>query len=107
METNAGRQIEAVGGTPGAEDKPCRRAGVLECDVREELLVYVPQEHTAVALNASARAVWELCQGTASVDDIAAALGERLGVPADALRPDVREAVDRLRSFGLLVPRKA
>jgi hypothetical protein len=88
-----------------AHDTPRRLAGLLECDVRDELLVYIPQSGTAVALNGSARAVWDLCRGDSSVAVIADSLGQRFGVPAGALLPDVIEAVDRLRGFGLLTER--
>jgi len=87
-----------------APDPPRRTAGVLECDVREELLVYVPAGDRAVALNASARAVWELCEGQQSLAEIAETLGRRFGVPGEALLPDVRQAVGQLRAFGLLAP---
>jgi hypothetical protein len=90
---------------PAPDGVPLERvAGVFECEVLDELLVYRPGTEMVVALNASARAIWEHCQERASVAGIAAALGERLGVPGEALLPDVREAVDRLREFGLLSP---
>ncbi len=76
---------------------------VLECDVRDELLVYVPDAGTVVALNASARAVWELCRDDTSIATIAGALAERFGLAGDAFLPDVRDAVERLRGFGLLL----
>ena len=84
-----------------------RISGLLECDVREELLVYLPHTDTAVALNGSARAVWELCRDHMTMDRIAERLGLRFGVPAEALMPDIRIAVDRLRGFGLLAEGEA
>jgi Coenzyme PQQ synthesis protein D (PqqD) len=90
-----------VGGdSPGL--RPCRVSGVVECDVRDELLVYQPASEIVVSLNASGRAIWELCHGERTVGQIAAVLAGRLSVPADALLPDVLEAVGRLRSLGLL-----
>ena len=82
--------------------RPCRISGVVECDVRDELLVYQPERETVVSLNASGRAIWELCRGERTLGEIAEALASRLSVPADALLPDVLEAVGRLQSLGLL-----
>lgn len=83
-------------------DRPRRSAGILECEVLDELLVYLPGAEVAVALNASARAVWELCQGDASLAVIADTLGQRFRLPGEALLPDVHEAVARLRDLNLL-----
>jgi hypothetical protein len=98
---------EHVGGArPAAasSDRPVRLDGGLECRVQDELLVYVPTREIAVSLNASARAVWELCQGRLSVDEITEALGSRYGVSTHLLRPDVDAAIGRLRDLGLLGP---
>jgi hypothetical protein len=101
---------EQVGGARPAgdsSDRPRRLDDVLECRVQDELLVYEPAREIAVSLNASARAVWELCQGRLSVDEIARALGSRYGVATHLLRPDVDAAIGRLRDVGLLGPRPA
>lgn len=82
--------------------RPRRMSGVVECDVRDELLVYQPAGEIVVSLNASGRAIWELCRGERTVGEIAEALAGRLSVPADALLPDVLDAVGRLESLGLL-----
>jgi hypothetical protein len=97
---------EASGTEAGPHERPAlrpyRTGGVVECDVRDELLVYEPGREIVVSLNASGRAIWELCHGERTVAEIAEALAGRLGVSADALLPDVLEAVDRLQSLGLL-----
>ena len=66
--------------------------------------MYVPDTSAAVALNTSARAVWDLCAENATVTSIADALSRRLGIPRDALLPDVRQTVEQLRGYGLLGP---
>ena len=81
--------------------------GVLECPVRDELLVYVHHGERAVALNASARAVWELCGGEHSLVEIAETLGRRFGLPGEALLEDVERAVEKLAEFGLLEAARA
>ena len=87
-----------------ATDRPRRAPGVVDCDVRDEMLVYLPAGDQVVALNASARAVWELCDGRASITEMSETLGQRLGVPGQALLSDVRRAVSRMRALGLLEP---
>lgn len=84
------------------DDRLYRIADLLECDVRGELLVYVSDTSVAVALNTSARAVWDLCVENATVASIADVLSRRLGIPKHALLPDVRQTVDQLRGYGLL-----
>ena len=91
-------------GLQSDDDRLCRIADTLECDVRGELLVYVPDTSAAVALNTSARAVWDLCAENATVTSIADAFSRRLGNPRDALLPDVRQTVEQLRGYGLLGP---
>ena len=85
------------------DERLCRIVDALECDARGELLVYVPARSVAVALNTSARAVWDLCVENVTVTSIADALSRRLGVPEHALLQDVRQAVEHLRGYGLLV----
>jgi PqqD family protein of HPr-rel-A system len=70
--------------------------------VQDELLVYDPRSERVVALNASAHAIWALCDGRRSATEVAATLGERLGMPAEALEADVGEAVAELRKTGFL-----
>jgi PqqD family protein of HPr-rel-A system len=70
--------------------------------VRDELLVYDPRSGRAVALNTSAHAIWALCDGRRSATEVAATLGERFGVPAEALEADVSQAVAELRETGFL-----
>ena len=93
-------QSAVVGDRQGL--RPRRIGGVVECDVRDELLVYQPASEIVVSLNASGRAIWELCQGERTVGEIAEALAGRLGLPADALLSDVLDAVGRLQGLGLL-----
>jgi hypothetical protein len=70
--------------------------------VLDELVVYCPEARQAVSLNPSARAIWELCDGSRTVDDICGKLNELTRAPLDLLRADVQAAIDRLESLGLL-----
>jgi hypothetical protein len=77
--------------------------GVVTSEVLDELVAYVPATSQAVSLNVSARAIWELCDGTRTVDDICSELSEPTGMPPAALRADVQAAIDQMRDLGLLI----
>jgi hypothetical protein len=65
-------------------------------------MVYVPPGETAYALNPSAAAIWTLCDGTRTVEEITEELGQCVGHSGEALLPDVIEGVARLQELGLL-----
>jgi pyrroloquinoline quinone biosynthesis protein D len=68
-------------------------------DVREEHVLLVPEG--AVRLNETAAQVLELCDGSRSLDDIAAALSQRYS-GAD-VADDVRELLGGMSERGLVV----
>jgi len=80
-----------------------RTPGVVTSEVLDELVAYVPASSQAVSLNVSARAIFELCNGTRTVDDICSELSEPTGMPPEALRADVQAAIDQMRDLGLLI----
>jgi hypothetical protein len=75
---------------------PRRAAGVIECALPDELLLHLPGSAVAITLNASARAVWELCDGRRSLAAIAGALAERFDAAAGEIPGAVRDAVQEL-----------
>jgi len=83
-------------------DRPRPVSGLVECSVQNELLLYDPRTERVVALNGSARDIWALCDGRRSAADVAATLGERLGLPPDALQGDVGRAISELHEAGFL-----
>jgi PqqD family protein of HPr-rel-A system len=83
--------------------RPRRAPDIVTSEVLDELVAYAPASSQAVSLNASARAIWELCDGTRTVDEICAELSEEAGVTAEALRGDVTDALARFRELGLVV----
>lgn len=85
--------------------QPSRLISVQEHRLGDELLIYIPRSETAHALNRSAVAIWELCDGTRTVEDISRELGQWLGHPSEALLPDVRRGIDQLCELGLLEAR--
>ena len=81
---------------------PRRVDGLLECDLPEELLLHVPGGPVAIALNASARAVWELCDGHRSIETIALDLTERFEAAPGEILAAVRDVIGELVGLQLL-----
>jgi pyrroloquinoline quinone biosynthesis protein D len=82
--------------------RPVRLIGTHEYRLGDELLVYVPDSETAHALNRSAVAIWELCDGTRTAEDISRELGQWLGCPGDALLRDTHTGIAELCELGLV-----
>lgn len=79
-----------------------RAADVQAYPLGEELLLYAPARRMAHTLNPSARAIWERCDGSNTVDEISCALATPLGLAGNDLKPDVTQAVTQLVELGLL-----
>jgi len=85
-----------------AQTKPVREPGVLHYQLFDELVLYRASTSQAASLNESARAIWELCDGTRTIEDICLELANPLGLQPDLLRGDVCNGVSRLRELGFL-----
>lgn len=75
---------------------------MMEQAVDDELILFNPATETYFTLNRSAREVWELADGTRSLDEIARDLGSRYGMSAESLRDDVTTIVDGFVEAGLI-----
>ena len=82
--------------------KPVRSPAAIYSDVLDEMVVYCPGTSQALSLNESARAIWELCDGTRTIDDICVELANATGLMPAQLREEVGGAVDRLYGLGVL-----
>lgn len=82
--------------------RPRRASNVREYPLGDELLVYAPEGARAHALNVSARAIWMLCDGTRSTEDIVATLAGELECPPETIASDVTAALERLLALGLV-----
>jgi hypothetical protein len=93
-----------------AESYPkARRLGLRTESILDELLVYDLERKKAHCLNRTAAVVWELADGTRSIEAIAREVAVRAGIGED---PDVvRFCLEQLRRQGLLelpdAPRRA
>ena len=64
--------------------------------------MYNSERDEVSALNQTATEIWELCDGTRDVAQVAGVLAERYGVEPALLLPDVATLVEALRARGLL-----
>jgi PqqD family protein of HPr-rel-A system len=76
--------------------------GVLGKDLGDEYLFYDATHEQVHVLNATARAIYLLCDGKASVSEIVDRFGARFAVDGPTARRDVEETLERLRSLGLV-----
>lgn len=82
---------------------PRRREDLREHALPDGVLLYSPPQMRAFFLNPSAYAVWELCDGTRPIQQIAEELAQELNRPATDILQDVANAVDQLQKEGLLI----
>ncbi len=88
--------------TDSPPSRPVRQAGVRAYHMGRESLLYVADAETAHALNTSAMAIWELCDGTRTAEQIAEELGRWLDRPAETLLDDVEHGLSQLASLKLV-----
>lgn len=83
--------------------RPKQKSNVMGQEVLEEMVVYDAETEIGYSLNGSARSIWDLCDGTRSVEEICRVLAEPLDVSSDLLHEDVTTLVKELSKLGLLV----
>jgi hypothetical protein len=82
--------------------KPRRRDGVLSTQLIDELVIYDPVSFRAASLNATARAIWQLCDGTRTIEHICGDLEQQYNMSADRVRHEITEKIVLLLQLGLL-----
>lgn len=82
--------------------RPKRRDSVLEGRVRDEMVLLSPGSKQAFSLNQSSRAIWELCDGNRTVDEISQTLQERYAQAEGDLSGDINTALSKLKEVGML-----
>ena len=101
-----GGGLSSAGPLDESSSRPRRRNRVREFSVKDELVLVAPHESDsqlaeddgiqALTLNPSGRAIWELCEGQSTVEDIVADLAERFPVEPELLSRQVHEALGRM-----------
>lgn len=65
--------------------------------------VYNKETDTLHLLNDSARAIWELCDGQTSSEEMAQAVSQLTGLGQREAREDIDATLEKLSSLGLVV----
>lgn len=73
-----------------------------EYEYQDSFLVNTRRANDAIYVNATARMVWELCDGRTSVEQLSADLESAYPEARDAVREDVRQAITRFVSHGVV-----
>ena len=71
-------------------------------EFEDSFLVNTNRVHDAVYVNATARLVWGLCDGETTIGRIASDLEEAYPGSEEAVREDVRKAIERLVDYGVV-----
>ncbi len=80
-----------------------RQDGVLAQEAKGQTVLLRMEDGGYYALDEVGAMIWELCDGTRSVDQIVAAIRREFDAPGSTVRADVLEFVDDLRRERLLV----
>jgi len=80
---------------------PRARKDCLSRELDDEVVIYDPQRHEGHCLNATAAAVWKLCDGKNSASQIAVIVSRQFSTQVD--KPIVQLALERLADAHLLV----
>ncbi len=81
---------------------PLRRGELVQEASVEGWTIYEKETDSLHVLNATARAIWELCDGKTSPSEMASAISELTGVDSAAAESDVRHTLSRLQESGLV-----
>ncbi len=91
---------------PAGSSLPVRRQGAAAVELDDNVALYDEVGQLLILLNPSAAAVWELCDGRTTLDEMVRELADALGANgADAatMSEDVRLTVRKLADLGLVV----
>lgn len=81
---------------------PYRVNGITDCRLSDEAVLYSPECEKALSLNSSAKAIWELCDGSRTIVEISQELGKRFGCSGTELLSDVITAISEFQKLSFL-----
>jgi hypothetical protein len=87
---------------PGPDSVPVRRAGASGVELDDNIAVYDDVGQLMILLNSSAGAVWNLCDGSTTVDEIVRELAAAYPDQAGVIDADVRGTLRKLAEIGLV-----
>jgi Coenzyme PQQ synthesis protein D (PqqD) len=92
-----------AGEWPAGRTRPRRGDAASAVPLDDDLALYDDVGWLLILLNASAAAVWRLCDGATSVDDIVRTCAEAKREDASVIAGDVRRTLSKLAELGLVV----
>jgi hypothetical protein len=81
---------------------PTRKQRVWLKQSDQENVLYDPEHETVHLLNATAMAIWVLCDGETSPDEMIDAICELSGLPRDVVLEDVRRTLEQFTEARIL-----
>jgi len=86
-----------------SEYRPITKPGLEKSEMGDETLLYNSENDKVSMLNKTAAAVWELCDGRHTIEEIAAEITQRLDPPEGRdVKSDVEAAIEKFREDGIL-----
>ncbi|MEM1110358.1 MAG: PqqD family protein [Pseudomonadota bacterium] len=82
--------------------RPKPKPGVRQARVVDQWYLELSSPYGLINLNVSAGAIWSLCDGERSLQDITEALAQQYQLPIDTLSADVSQAAMMLRTMGAI-----
>lgn len=84
------------------DGRPARGERIISRRADQTLILLDPDSGEYFTLDDVGGRIWELCDGSRSVDEIAAALAEEYDAPPEQIRADVAELLSDLRDSRLV-----
>jgi hypothetical protein len=82
--------------------RPLRNSDVWVRQTKEENAIYDPTSGSVHLLNETAQAIWDLCDGETTVDEMVTAIVELCGMHRDIVIEDVDRILTDFGTAGLL-----
>jgi PqqD family protein of HPr-rel-A system len=82
--------------------KPKARADLTFVQVEDEAILYDPESVQLHHLSPSAALVFQLCDGSGTIEELARDIAEELGLPQDDILQQVRQVVGHFDHSGIL-----
>ncbi len=82
--------------------RPRRRADIIAREMEDEILLYDPQQNSTHLLNPTAAAIWELCDGTRTPEEMAEEIVRVLPADRPTILSDVKRIIREFSENGLL-----
>ena len=86
---SAGHHARALEG----DFRPVRRAGLSTVELDGEAVIFDEARQVVHALNSTGTLVWQVADGTSTLDELVAWLSESFALPSDQVGPQVSEMV--------------